>query len=921
MPETRARGGSSDVFISYSRRDSAFVRRLYDGLKENGRSAWVDWEGIPPSAKWMDTLRSAIESCDALVFVITPASVASEVCAAELEHAASHNKRIVPVVASAVEADEVPRVATERNWIFFDGGRDFDEALRVLLRTLDTDPEWTRLHTRLLVRAVEWDSGGREDSFALRGRDLESAEAWLTSNDARKDPQPTPLHTEYIVASRAATTRTQRRRTAALSIGLVVALALAGLAFIQFRRAEDEAQVATSRELASSSLLQGATNPELGLALAVEAGRVDSTEEADVALRQGIEDTYVLRIMDSGGTSLTAMDVSPDGEQLVAGGNGELFVFDATSGESVATFDAPAREVDGVAVSPDGERFAVAGGKAAVILDAKDGTPIESLPGGPGKEWWVTWHPSGKELATAGADGTVRTWTESGKELSSNSMHEGEAVFSVDYDPSGRMLVSGGRDGHVRVWEPRSGRQEHAFAIDSDIVRGDTAIDVNAVAFSPDGKSVAAGVDDGNAFVWGLRGRPPMLLPSGEQPVYGITYRQDGTRVAVAALDGSTRVFDVSKGGRKGVRVSNLAGHSGGVNAVAYLDGGELLATASGDGSARIWRPEPSDARATFSEHRGSVLGATFAPDGESVATAGLDGTVRIWRPGGEALATLKPEGHGLSDLWSPAFDPKGERIAAGMGNGTAQVWNIESGAVVSRFEGHDQRVVGVEFSPDGEEVVTSALERRDPVRVWGAASGAESASFDGHGDWVFDVAWAPDGERVVSAGADGTARVWDPATGDEQLALEGHRDFVRTAAFNPDGSLIVTGGEDRTARIWDVESGTPTQILRGHTDAVLSATFSPDGELVATAGPDRTVRIWRVGDGKLLDVLKGHDDWISQVAFAPDGSEVVTASYDDTAAIMRCELCIGFGDLLELAESRATYELSPEEREQYLHE
>ena len=898
------------------------MRRLHDALSAKDRTCWVDWEGIPPSAKWMETLESAIESSEAFLFVLSPDSIASKVCIEELDHATAHNKRIVPIVAVPVDASAVPQAATERNWLFFDDSHDFDASLEQLIATLDTDPEWTALHTRLVVRSVEWDSSGRDPSFALRGKDLETAEAWLTSNDARKDPQPTPLHTEYIVTSRAVETRSQRRRTIGLAIGLVVALVLAAVAFLQFRRAEDEAQVATSRELASSSLLRGATDPDLGLALAVEAGKVESTDEADQAIRQNLEDVYVEQVLEADGTSMTAMDVSPDGSTLIAAGGGQASAFDLETGEVTATFDVPAREIDGLAINPDGSRIAVAGGEAAVIMDPATEEVTEQLDGGPGKDWWVAWHPDGKELVTAGNDGVVRTWDADGQELSRHAMHGGEAVFSVDYSADGTMLVSGGRDGFVRVWDPASGKESQAFEVAGTQVAEGEATDVNAVAFAPDGRSVAGGADDGSAFVWNLKTGREMLLPGGEQPVDGIDYRDDSTRVAVSNLDGSVLVFDVSKGGDEGVLVATLLGHSGAIWEVSYLDDGERLASASGDGTARIWRPEPSDASSTFEGGRGSVLGATFAPDGDSIATTNLDGTLMLWEAGGDQpAATLEAEGRGALDLWSPSFDPDGERIVAGVGNGTVQIWDVETGEVLAAFDGHDLRVVGAEFSPNGSQVVSGSQERRDAARVWDSETGEEIASFGGHEDWVFDVSWSPDGGRIVSAGAEGTARVWDPATGEESLVLEGHRDFVRTASFSPDGQKIITGGEDRTARIWDAETGQELQILRGHTDSVLSATFSPDGETVATAGPDRTVRIWNADDGELFDVLKGHDDWIGQVAFSPDGSELVTASYDDTASIMTCALCLNFDDLLELGESRVTHVLTPEEREQYLHE
>ena len=84
------------VFISYSRKDNTFVRRLYDALRERGRKVWVDWEGIPPTDKWLVKIHSAIDEADAFLFVISPDSVSSDVCDIELNHAIKQHKRLVP---------------------------------------------------------------------------------------------------------------------------------------------------------------------------------------------------------------------------------------------------------------------------------------------------------------------------------------------------------------------------------------------------------------------------------------------------------------------------------------------------------------------------------------------------------------------------------------------------------------------------------------------------------------------------------------------------------------------------------------------------------------------------------------------------------------------------------------------------------
>src|SRR2546428_9243936 len=130
------------VFLSYAREDEQFVRRLHAALAKANRGAWVDWAGIPPTADWIREIHAAIESADAFAFIISPESVASATCQREIEHAAKHNKRLIPLLHR--EAAPVPADLAKLNWIFFREGDDFDQSFADLIDTLDTDLEWIR---------------------------------------------------------------------------------------------------------------------------------------------------------------------------------------------------------------------------------------------------------------------------------------------------------------------------------------------------------------------------------------------------------------------------------------------------------------------------------------------------------------------------------------------------------------------------------------------------------------------------------------------------------------------------------------------------------------------------------------------------------------------------------------------------------
>ena len=176
----------SDVFISYSRRDIDFVRHLFDQLKARDREAWADWQDIPPTADWLAEIYRGIEAADSFLFVISPDSVASEICILEIEHAVKHNKRLVPVVWE--ESDDVHSALSAYNWIFLRPEDDFEVNFELLIEALSTDLVYVREHTRLLTRAIEWDENSRRRSNILRGPELMAAEGLLAISQSMQPP-------------------------------------------------------------------------------------------------------------------------------------------------------------------------------------------------------------------------------------------------------------------------------------------------------------------------------------------------------------------------------------------------------------------------------------------------------------------------------------------------------------------------------------------------------------------------------------------------------------------------------------------------------------------------------------------------------------------------------------------------------------
>jgi hypothetical protein len=174
------------ALLSYSRRDSDYVGRLQQALEQRGKDVWVDVEDIRDGEVFPDALRRAIEGSDAFVFIISPDSVGSPFCEQEVAHARELNKRIVPLAWRAVPEAEIPDEIRYRNWIPVGDGEPFEGGVQRVMAAIETDLEWEREHTRLTVRALEWQAAGRNRSVLLRGSELAAAERWVATGAGKR---------------------------------------------------------------------------------------------------------------------------------------------------------------------------------------------------------------------------------------------------------------------------------------------------------------------------------------------------------------------------------------------------------------------------------------------------------------------------------------------------------------------------------------------------------------------------------------------------------------------------------------------------------------------------------------------------------------------------------------------------------------
>lgn len=338
-------------------------------------------------------------------------------------------------------------------------------------------------------------------------------------------------------------------------------------------------------------------------------------------------------------------------------------------------------------------------------------------------------------------------------------------------------------------------------------------------------------------------------------------------------------------------------GHSDGVHSVAFSPDGRMLASASIDGSIKLWDVAGGTELTTLRGHTNGVYGVAFSPDGRTLASVSIDGTVKLWQTEtGEQLASLPREFVG-----EVTFSPDGRLFAVAGESAKLEVWDLATRQKLWTLVGHEGTVGGIAFSPDGRTLASGGNDGR--VKLWDIKTGTElrTLSSPTQQDLIESVAFAPDGQTLISGGREvvhkaggetkvlGSILVWDVTTGALRRKLGGHASMVNSVALSADGKYIASGGTDKMVKLWDAASGALVRTYAGHRKDVNAVAFSPDGTTLASCSgsvnekaTDHEIKLWPVATGAAARTLSGHTHAVTALALSRDGKLLATGAMND---------------------------------------
>ena len=608
--------------------------------------------------------------------------------------------------------------------------------------------------------------------------------------------------------------------------------------------------------------------------------------------------------------SINDIKFSPDGTRFAVATTIGVWMYDAQTGKEISLFKGDRQDIKGVAFSKDG-RFLVGANSAG-------GIPRWNATTGELRSIFVKENVRALNTAVFSADGTQL--------VSVSRLHDGIQVWNlndgttpsiitdIDLDfkggrlsaialsPDKRFLATAIHEWKkvypIQMWNAVTGN--HLFTL-----TGHTRW-IKALAFSPDGKTLASGDEYRTIKLWDMNTQTSHVTFKAPDSFDALSFAPNGKLLASGGSGGSVRLWNVTAK-QQGLRgkigqylpTLTLKGHKDGVSALAFSPDGNIFLTGSDDGTIRAWDTITGRQQFICPGHTSEISELAASEERNALIS------VHSWKS--QLLHWNINVGHHLSGTFfkwkSPeAISPDAKTLT--LKDWTAKdmlLWDISKKRIWATLKGHEvplSKIPNFVFSLDGKRLASKNVHQGiELIHVWNIPNQSRSFlkrlffssksispqyTLEGHADGGYILKFSPNGKILATVHKNKVIRLWDVETGSTRFTLTGHKQTIRALAFSPNGKILASGENYQTIYLWDVTTG--QQLTNSQTEANANTLqFSPDGKTIVSGNYNGKIQLLDAHTLRLLSTHIGHTNWVNALMFSEDGKTLFSASRDGT--------------------------------------
>ncbi|MGK7948015.1 MAG: tetratricopeptide repeat protein [Xenococcaceae cyanobacterium] len=490
----------------------------------------------------------------------------------------------------------------------------------------------------------------------------------------------------------------------------------------------------------------------------------------------------------------------------------------------------------------------------------------------------ISFSPNGKMLVLVN-NNSIQLWSLDGKKLKTlnSTISNINNRHSISFSPDGKIVASGGEDGIIQLLELES-NEVKTFTTNLS--------SVDSTSFSSNGKILAVGSKKDNIIqLWNLESNKVKTFTTNLSSVNSIRFSPDGKILALVNKKGILQLW--SRDGKKLTIPSNFSDERS-FKEISFSPDGKMLALSS-TGIIQLYNTQTGEKIGGELEGDSSWVGnVSFSSDGKMLASGGYDGIIKVWDTAtGKELwkiqGSLGMTGASILDI---SFSPVGKILASVGGSvggeESIKLWNLDSKNKPRLLKGQFSRIDSVSFSPNGKMLALAGDDNF--IELWNLDGENKPRMLKGQLSRINNVSFSPNGKMLALAGEknsnDNFIELWNLDSEEQPRILQGHASGIRSISFSPNGKMLASGGNDGKVKLWSLDSNKEPKTLEGLSNLVNSVSFSPDGKMLASTSKNGTLILWTLEDNKKLwskQMESGPGGQTLQVSFSTDGKILAT--------------------------------------------